>query len=331
MPLYDIHVFDGSFITTSGEDFTQPDGQQYTLGVSTVTISPGAVEQVVSVDDPNDTTFDDDDPEPQTLNGSYTISGSTYGSGTIIEAEYLMEVQDSLGTTYYIAAVSLTGSPWNVEGFTVHGPPMPPFGEPLTVMNVFEGNLSALPYTSSLPACFEARTRIATAGGWEEARRLKPGDPLRLTGGGTLPVALVLKSREQIGAERTRKPVRLRAHALGPGCPARDLVVSPQHRIWHAGLGALVPARALTKLPRIGLLHGRRSIDYVHIVLPRHAILLAEGCPAESFWPGPMALQGLPRQARHAIRAAMGARPTPAAPFLSMKQAERALRLARAG
>ncbi|MCO6381181.1 Hint domain-containing protein [Oceanicola sp. 502str15] len=325
MALHTVHVYDKSYISTDEPDFSWPDAGQYSYGTSTITIQPGATSQPVTVDDPNDTSFDDDDPEPQTLGGGpYTINGTSYGPGTVIEAEYLLQVQDSLGTSYYIAAVSLTGDPYNIQGFTVHGP-LPPMGEPLTVVAGWEGYLNAVPYTSSTPSCFEARTRIAVPGGWREARALRPGDRVSLARGSSAEVALVLHQQARAGPEREARPVRLRADALGRGQPERDLTLSPQHRVWVEALGALVPARALIRLPRIGLLQGRRLIDYVHIVLPQHALLLAEGCPAESFWPGPVALAGLPPRTRGRIRAIMGPAPCPCAPMLAMRPAERAL------
>lgn len=324
MALYELQVFDMSDIATDGPDFTQPDGGQYTLGVSTITITPGATAQPVSVDDPDDIYFDDDDPNPQTLNGAYTVNGTYYADNTIIEAEYLMQVQDSLGNTYYIAAVSFTGDPWQIDGFTIHGA-VPPFGEALTIINTWEGTLSAVPYNSSSPACFEARTRIATPQGWTEARDLRPGDPVLLGNGGRAELVLVLHQRVVLGPRPDDRPIRIQPHALGPGLPARPLVVSPQHRVWVAALQALVPARALVVLPRVGLMRGARAVEYVHLVLREHSLIWAENCLCESFWPGAMAMAGLwPRQ-RALVRQAMGPAPRSCAPMLTRRAAEAAL------
>ena len=324
MAIHNLYVFDRTFISTDGPDFGVPDGSQYTLGTSTITIASGVSGQLVTVDDPDDGFFDDDDPNPQTLVGDYTVNGTFYPSGTIIEAEYLMEVQDKDGTSYYVAAVSFTGDPFSINGFTFHGP-RPPLNEALTVVNVWEGNLGALPYNTSSPACFEARTRIATPTGWKAAGDLQAGDPISLADGGTGTLAMVLRRRWHLEPQRGDGPVRLRANALGPGQPARKLVVSPQHRIWLETLGALVPARALVKLPRIGLLNGITHIDYVHLVLPRHSLIKAENCICESFWPGKIALRNLKLHQRADVLAAMGSAPKACAPFLSRREAEAAL------
>ena len=325
MASYTLYVFDRSFISTNGPDFTVPTGGQYTPGTSTVTIASAPTSQLVTVEDPNDGFFDDDDPVPQTLTGSYTINGTFYPDGTIIEAEYLMEVQDKDGGTYYIAAVSFTGDPNAINAFTLHGP-RPPLNEELTVTNTWEGNLGAVPYSSSSPACFEANTRIATPGGWTAAAKLNAGDKVQLARGGTGTLSMVLRRRWTPGPRRQDRPVRLQPGALGPDRPARRLVVSPQHRIWLDALGALVPARALVTLPRVGLLHDARRIDYVHLVLPNHSLISAENCICESFWPGKVALANMPLRHRAEVLAAMGPAPTACAPMMKRREAEGRLR-----
>lgn len=324
MAVHNLHIFDMSDIATDGPDFTNPNGSQYTLGVSTVTITPAAPSQLISVNDPNDSTFDDDDPEPQTIMGDQTVNGTFYPDGTIIEAEYLMEVQDGQGKSYYIAAVSFTGDPWQIDGFTIHGP-VPPLGEPLTVVNTWEGYLGAAPYNSSAPACFEARMRIAIPGGWREAQHLAAGDVVTLADGGDAELALVLRQRVEMSPEAGAWPVRIQAGALGPGTPSRKLVVSPQHRIWLADQNALAPARALQRLTGVGPLKHLRTIDYVHLILPRHSLIRAEDCICESFWPGEMAMASLWPHERALVRAAMGPNPQPCAQMLTRRAAEAAL------
>ncbi|MCO6381180.1 Hint domain-containing protein [Oceanicola sp. 502str15] len=334
MAEYTLPVFSLSDISTSDPDgFSDNGGYQFAIGTDTVTISPSATSQDVTITDWEENFFDDDAGGAQVLTTPTTINGTPYGAGTNIEAEYLLIVQDSVGTQYTLQFVSMNNDAWNIEGFTVHGA-LPPAGEALTIVARGDAINDALTYASALPSCFAAATRIATPDGWREVRHLRAGDRVSLAYGGTEALAMVLKSREKIGGKRRRKPVRLRAGSLGPNCPAQDLTLSPQHRVFLPALGALVPARALTELPRIGLVHTLSSIDYVHLVLRRHAILLAEGCPAESFWPGAMSLAGLSPARRLRIRAMMGSNPQPAAPFLSMKEARAWLRespLRRAG
>ncbi|MCJ2033265.1 Hint domain-containing protein [Methylobacterium sp. J-068] len=78
-------------------------------------------------------------------------------------------------------------------------------------------------------------------------------------------------------------PVRIAAHAFGPGKPARDLLVSPAHAICVDLMGeVLIPAIRLvngTTITQVAVEH----VTYWHVELDGHDILLAENLPAESY------------------------------------------------
>jgi hypothetical protein len=79
------------------------------------------------------------------------------------------------------------------------------------------------------------------------------------------------------------QPVRIRAGALGPDKPARDLRVSPGHALCLDMLGeVLVPAIALVNGSTI-VQEDVAHVTYWHVELDGHDILLAEGLPAESY------------------------------------------------
>ena len=75
-------------------------------------------------------------------------------------------------------------------------------------------------------------------------------------------------------------PVRVRAGAFGPGLPARDLRLSPDHALLVAG--RLIPVRHLVNGVSIAP-DPREVVTYWHIELDLHDVLLAEGLPCESF------------------------------------------------
>ena len=63
--------------------------------------------------------------------------------------------------------------------------------------------------------------------------------------------------------------------------PQRDLLVSPDHAIFVDG--KLICARQLVNGTTIRQETGWTAVDYYHVELDQHAILLAEGLPAESY------------------------------------------------
>jgi hypothetical protein len=75
-------------------------------------------------------------------------------------------------------------------------------------------------------------------------------------------------------------PVRIAPDAFGPGLPARSLFLSPDHAILAEGV--LIPVKHLINGTCIRQVAAGR-VTYFHIELAEHAIILAEGLPAESY------------------------------------------------
>ena len=89
-------------------------------------------------------------------------------------------------------------------------------------------------------------------------------------------------------------PVRLRAGALDKDVPDAGLLVSPGHRIVLRGSRAqtfynaeevLVTARDLINDHSIIRDHGQREVTYIHMMLPKHEVVFANGVATESFHP----------------------------------------------
>ena len=136
--------------------------------------------------------------------------------------------------------------------------------------------------TNNVP-CFAAGTRIRTARGDIAVEALRPGDALVTAFGGTVKLRW-LGHRHVACTTHPRPqdvwPVRVRAGAFGPGLPARDLRLSPDHAVFADGV--LVPVRYLV--------NGRSlrqepvaAVTYYHVELPAHDVVLAEGLPCESY------------------------------------------------
>ena len=133
-------------------------------------------------------------------------------------------------------------------------------------------------------ACFVAGTRIATESGEVEVQTLRVGDRVRAVLSGRWETVEWIGHRVVDIVRHPRKeqvwPIRVSAHAFGPCKPVRDLWLSPHHGVYVNDV--LIPVGLLvngTTIRQIQL----PAIDYWHVELPRHEVILAEGLPAESY------------------------------------------------
>jgi hypothetical protein len=80
-------------------------------------------------------------------------------------------------------------------------------------------------------------------------------------------------------------PIRISRHALGDSVPHTDLYLSPGHCLFIDGM--LVNAQDLINGLSIvrALPDDREEIEYFHVVLDTHEVILAAGAPAETFLP----------------------------------------------
>ncbi len=132
--------------------------------------------------------------------------------------------------------------------------------------------------------CFMAGTQVATARGPVAVETLTVGDVVLTAGGTEAPVRWV--GRQTVSttfADPIRvMPIRIKAGALDDNLPARDLLISPDHALLIDGVlvhaGALVNGRSIVRETDVPA-----SFVYYHVELDDHALILAEGVPAETF------------------------------------------------
>ncbi len=129
-------------------------------------------------------------------------------------------------------------------------------------------------------SCFVAGTRIAAEGGEVPVERLRVGDQVQTLGRRGLQRVRWLGRRRFRSAAAEAWPVRIRAGAFAEGQPARDLLLSPDHAVL-AGEG-LIPVRYLINGATIAPAP-MPQVEYWHVELTDHALLLAEGLAAESY------------------------------------------------
>lgn len=134
--------------------------------------------------------------------------------------------------------------------------------------------------------CYLKGTHIQTPEGEVAVEKLQIGD-LVTTASGKVESIKWIGRRGYVTRflpshnRRNVLPIRIARGALGENIPHRDLFVSPEHAMCLEG--ALIPARHLVNGRSIAYFDSLETIEYYHIELPKHAVLMAEGAAAESW------------------------------------------------
>lgn len=213
-------------------------------------------------------------------NVEYTKAGTVDLTALGYQAGETVQVtQNASGsvTTYTAAIKSSTGATLFTFNSIQPGTTNPPAPSITVSSDANGGTLVSI-------ACYTPGTLIRTPSGETEAGALRIGDMVSTLDGKAMPIVW-LGRRSYAGRFLAHQahvlPVRIRANALGEGLPRRDLLVSPCHAMFLEGV--LVPARCLINGTSITQDSSVERVDYVHIELETHAVLLAEGAPSESF------------------------------------------------
>jgi hypothetical protein len=219
------------------------------------------------------------------FNGPAFTTGDT-AEQTITDAiagdEFVFDHANFSGDTFGYAGTSNKLTVTNSSGDTV-----------LTMTNLSGRDLTSESFvgvddTIQIQAvCFSAGTRIQTPIGERVVESLAPGDMVFTLADGQLipqPVKWVGKRRIELTAHlrpETVAPIRIAPDAFADRMPHRDLMISPDHAVFVDG--KLICARQLVNGSTIRHERNWTAVDYYHVELDKHAILLAEGLPAESY------------------------------------------------
>jgi hypothetical protein len=155
-----------------------------------------------------------------------------------------------------------------------------------------------------LVVCFTKGTLIETPQGPRYVETLQAGDLVNTLDDGPQPIRW-LGSRTVAGTG-PNAPVRIKAGALGN---LRNLRVSQNHRMLVSGHAAellfgqaevLVAAKHLVNDETI-CIEPCAQVEYVHFLFDAHQVVFAEGCPAESLYPGAQTLDLVAEESRDEI------------------------------
>lgn len=349
MPTYTVWMLEKQNITVSNggslDGVTQGNGSH--LLNQTITLNSNAwLQTSIEDDDPDFEDFNTVETTLQVLDGPQFIDGQLYADGTRVEAEYQITLTDGTNIwTAYAYNVNNSAPPFaTIEGLiflpNAQGD-YPPIGTPLTVTATAEGPQGPGSNLYSLyedPPCFTLGTLIDTPTGPRPVEALQPGDMVLTRDNGPQPLRWI--GRVELGPDHLARhpehqPVEIAAGALSPGLPARDLRLSPQHRVlltgWKAELmfgedEVLVPATALRNDQGIRTNAADAGVTYLHLLLDRHEIIFAEGAPVESLLADWLVRGALPPAQRAELEALFPqlfeqtASPAPARPCLTVKE-----------
>ena len=153
--------------------------------------------------------------------------------------------------------------------------------------------------------CFTLGTMIQTPDGPKRIDELREGDMVQTKDNGPQEI-LWRGSRRMSGARLfvmpRLRPIRINASAFGEDLPDSSFLVSPDHKMVVRGAIAkdlfntdevLVSAKHLINHSSISVDLDVRSVTYVHLLLPRHEVLWANGVETESFHPANTSLATL--------------------------------------
>ena len=190
-----------------------------------------------------------------------TVTGDTTGSGTT------GTITLSDGSTLTLSGITNSPGSWFVD-------------------TVDDGAGGTKVFLADV-VCYARGTLIQTADGERPVETLRPGNQvITLVDGEEVPRTVRWLGHRRIDLTahprpETVAPIRIRSDAFADNIPRRDLLVSPDHAIFVDGM--LICARQLVNGTTIRQEKGWTAADYYHVELDRHAILLAEGLPAESY------------------------------------------------
>jgi hypothetical protein len=132
--------------------------------------------------------------------------------------------------------------------------------------------------------CYCPGTRIRTIDGEKCVEMLEIGDEVTTASGVARPIKWI--GRRSYGGRFIRGdkdilPICIHAGALDENVPKRDLWVSPHHAMYLDGI--LIEAKDLVNGASIVQAKHVEKVEYFHVELDTHDVIVAEGAPSETY------------------------------------------------
>ncbi|MEE9454202.1 MAG: Hint domain-containing protein [Paracoccaceae bacterium] len=166
------------------------------------------------------------------------------------------------------------------------------------------GNTSTGPITNDdAVVCISGGSMVRCKDGDLRADALQVDDLVWTLDHGYQPVRWIghaVVDERGLYASPSKYPVRIKAGALNATTPARDMLVSPQHRIllrskicerMYDSVEVLVAAKKLCDFDGIAIADDVANITYFHIAFDKHEVFEADGALVESLFLGKEALK----------------------------------------
>ena len=131
--------------------------------------------------------------------------------------------------------------------------------------------------------CFLRDTRIRTARGETRVQDLAVGDLVDTLSGALRPITWIGTGKVLVspGKRSDATPIIVCKSALAPNVPHHDLRITKGHALYLDGV--LIPAEFLVNHRTILWDDHKREVEFYHIELETHDVLIANGAPSESY------------------------------------------------
>jgi microcystin-dependent protein len=243
-------------LKTAGLSVADPDGES---GSETLTVTVGEGTLDATVGDSGVTVQSGNDSSVLTLDGTIAELNALLGAGGTSDLTY----------------VDNTTTPANVQlELTIDDNGNTGFGGPLS-----DSAFGTIDVT-----CYCPGTLIRTARGQKRVEKLKIGDKVRTASGAARPIKWIGKRSYAGRFVMGRKdvlPICIKAGALDEKVPERDLWISPHHAMYLDG--ALIEAKDLVNGISIVQAERVEKVEYFHVELETHDVIVAEGALAETY------------------------------------------------